>query len=118
MTRFERSDGADGAKVGRLNGTTVLVEAGPGQKMWERVARKIVITMPSADRSRAIHLNRLLANAHLAHKHPAYRKELAEIEARTAKPSGEVRWLVAELGGVRLYTDGRVFVMTKRDLWP
>ena len=118
MTRFERSDGADGAKVGRLNGTTVLVEAGPGQKMWERVARKIVITMPSADRSRAIHLNRLLANAHLAHKHPAYRAELAEIEARTAKPSGEVRWLVAELDGVRLYTDGRVFVMTKRDLWP
>lgn len=32
--------------------------------------------------------------------------------------SREVRWLVAELDGVRLYCDGEKFLLTKEDKYP
>lgn len=30
----------------------------------------------------------------------------------------EIRWLVAELDGVRLYCDGEKFLLTKKDMYP
>lgn len=32
--------------------------------------------------------------------------------------SREVRWLIAELDGVRLYCDGEKYVLTKKDMYP
>ena len=111
---------ADGVSVGSNGRATLTVYPGEGARLFARRAVKTVRTPPAAE-GVLPQLNQLagelLANPAMPPAEVAAR--LQHLAAAVVPPAAQhVEWVVGELDGVRVYSDGVNAILTRKEMMP